>query len=216
MTSGLTAHEVLTTTRAVRRRLDLHRPVARSEVLECIRIASQAPNGRNGQRCRWLVVDDATRKMRLAELWQSSYGQPRAESTKGEPLRRIMASSDYLADILHRVPVLLVPCTLDRPPIDGGEHALADFYGSCLPAVWSFMLAARSRGLGTAWTTQHLAYATEAAEILQIPSTVTQLALVPVAYYTGETFRPAPRRPAEEITYFNSWRSVDAARSVSS
>jgi len=205
----MSPEELLTTTRAVRRRLDLDRPVPRTILRDCIRIATQAPSGRNVQRWRWVVIDDPARKRDLAELWRRSYGDPRAGSTEAEPLRRIMASSDHLATILDRVPVLVIPCLLGRPPVDDGAQGLADFYGSGLPAVWSFMLAARLHGLGTTLTTRHLAYEDEAADLLGIPRTVTQLALLPVGFYTGSQFKPAPRRPVEEILYVNAWRRYD-------
>jgi nitroreductase len=215
VTEDMTAQELLTTTRAVRRRLDLDRPVPLSLVRECIDIAVQAPSGRNGQRWRWVVVDDPERKRGLAEIWRDTYAGPRAPVTENEALRRIMASSDHLAEVMHRVPVLVIPCLLDRPPVERGPHALADFYGSGLPAVWSFMLAARLHGLGTAMTTQHLAKEKAAAALLGIPPTVTQLALIPVAFTIGDTFRPAPRRPVDEIIYRNTWRARQGADQVS-
>ena len=211
MTTGMTARQMLTTTRAVRRRLDLERPVPLSLVRQCIDIAVQAPSGRNGQRWRWVVVDDPERKQGLADIWRRTYAGPRAPITEDPALRRIMASSDHLAEVMHRVPVLVVPCLLDRPPVERGPHALADFYGSGLPAVWSFMLAARLHGLGTAMTTQHLAKEEAAADLLGIPHTVTQLALIPVAFTIGDRFRPAPRRPVDEIIYRNSWRGRPGA-----
>ena len=203
---------LLTTTRAVRKRLDLTRPVPRDLVLECIRVACQAPAGGNVQRWRWLVVDDAERKAALADLYRRAYApyieaQKTAVAEVGREVSGILASSDHLANVLEDVPVHVIPCTLGRPEPAMSQGALAGWYGSILPAVWSFMLAARSRGLGTAWTTLHLGYEAEAAEILGIPSTVSQVALIPLAYYTGDTFRPGDRRPVEEITYFNEWRA---------
>jgi nitroreductase len=203
--------ELLTTTRAVRKRLDLSRPVAHELLLECVRIASQAPSGGAMQITRWVFVEDAAKRVALADLYRRAYQpyiaeQKRTIAASGHRVMdKIVSSSDYLAEHLHEVPVHLVPCALGRP--EGAiQGSVAGFYGSILPAVWSFMLAARSRGLGTAWTTLHLAYEKEAAELLEIPSTVTQVALVPVAYYTGEGFRPGSRRPAEEIAYLNAWK----------
>ncbi|MET0323874.1 MAG: nitroreductase family protein [Ilumatobacteraceae bacterium] len=204
--------KLLTTTRAVRRRLDLDRPVPRELVRECIEVATQAPAGGNVQRWRWLAVDDPDLKLGLAELYRRAYApyieqqRDAVEQVGRGGVAGIMASSDHLAKVLHDVPVLVVPCGLDRVPADAPGGAAQGYYGSLLPAVWSFMLAARSRGLGTAWTTLHLGFEAEAAALLGIPDTVTQLALVPVAYYTGDDFKAADRRPVDEIVYWNGWR----------
>jgi nitroreductase len=202
---------LLTTTRAVRKRLDLARPVPRELLLDCVRIAAQAPSGGNIQMTRWLFVQDPSKRAAVAELYRRAYEpyiaeQKRAIAAAGVTgMEKIVSSSDYLAEHLQDVPVHLVPCALGRP--EGAvQGSVAGFYGSVLPAVWSFMLAARARGLGTAWTTLHLAYEKEAAELLDIPPTVTQVALIPVAYYTGQGFRPGTRRGAEEISYLDGWK----------
>ena len=203
---------LLTTTRAVRRRLDLERPVPREVILECLRVATQAPSGGNIQRWRWLVVDDPDLRVRLGELYRVShdpYMQANREAAArlGQTDRNtIMDSSQYLSDHLHEVPVHVIPCQLDRLPPGASNADIAGFYGSILPAVWSFMLALRSRGLGSAYTTLHLPKEQEAAALLGIPETVTQVALIPVAYYTGDDFKPARRRPVEEVTYWNGWK----------
>jgi nitroreductase len=201
---------LLTTTRAVRRRLDFSRPVEREVVLDCLRLAIQAPTGGNSQRWRWIVVDDEATRAGLAELYRRSFepyiAHRRSElgdEAKGDP---IITSSQYLSDHMHEVPVLVVPIHLGRLPENAPTAEVASFYGSILPAVWNFQLALRSRGLGSAWTTLHLYQEDEAAQLLGMPNTVTQVALIPVAYYTGEDFKPAARRPIEEITYFNGWR----------
>ena len=203
---------LLTTTRAVRKRLDLTRPVPTELVLQCLRVAVQAPAGGNIQRWRWLLVDDPELKAGLAALYARSYApymeeQRAAVATTGRTdADRIMASSDHLTEHLQEVPLLVIPCQLGRPEPGMSQGMLAGFYGSILPAVWSFMLAARSRGLGTAWTTLHLGYEDEAADLLGIPHTVSQVALIPTAFYTGDTFQPASRRAVEEITYRNRWK----------
>ena len=199
---------LLATTRSVRRRLDLTRPVPRDVVLECLRLAVQAPTASNGQRWRWVVVDDpATRRAlgdiyrRMGERYLRGYDVPEA-STQTE---RVLASANYLADIITEVPMLVVPCITGR--LESTAPALAaSFYGSIVPAIWSFQLALRSRQLGSCFTTLHLAHEAEARDLLGIPEDVTQVALLPVAYTTGGDFSPAARPPVEDITYWNRWR----------
>ncbi|MFM2072968.1 MAG: hypothetical protein RLZZ623_3232 [Actinomycetota bacterium] len=203
---------LLTTTRAVRKRLDLTRPVPRELILDCIRVATQAPAGGNVQMWRWLVVDDPALKAGIADLYRRSYApymnaQREAVASAGRTdANAIMQSSDHLANVLHEVPALVIPCQIGRADSSMAQGQLAGMYGSILPAVWSFMLAARSRGIGTAWTTLHLGYEKEAAELLGIPENVAQVALTPVAFYTGDDFKPGSRLPAEKITYFNQWK----------
>jgi nitroreductase len=204
---------LLTTTRAVRKRLDLQRPVEREVVLDCLRVALQAPSGGNSQPWRWMVIDDEEKKARLAELYRRAYAPYIAKRKEalaaegGNPDHPIALSSDYLAEHLEEVPVLVIPCLLGRLPADAPAGEVAGFFGSVLPATWSFMLALRSRGLGSAYTTLHLEYEREAGELLGIPDTVTQLALLPVAYTIGDEFRPADRKPPEAVTYWNGWRN---------
>jgi nitroreductase len=203
---------LLTTTRAVRKRLDLTRPVPRELIMDCIRVATQAPAGGNVQMWRWLVVDDPALKAGIADLYRRSYApymnaQREAVAATGRTdANAIMQSSDHLANVLHEVPALVIPCQIGRADASMAQGQLAGMYGSILPAVWSFMLAARSRGVGTAWTTLHLGYEKEAAELLGIPENVAQVALTPVAFYTGDDFKPGSRLPAEKITYFNQWK----------
>jgi nitroreductase len=202
---------VLTTTRSVRRRLDLTRPVEPEVVEECLRLAIQAPTGGNTQGWRWIVVTDAGLRMQLAELYRdvaTPYLAAGIESgAPSEQQQRVVDSAKYLADVLHEVPVHVIPCVYGE--LDGvPAWAAAGAFGSILPAVWSFQLALRSRGLGSVLTTLHLPHADRAAELLGIPPGVTQVALVPVAYTTGDDFKPAVRRPIEEITYWNGWKQT--------
>jgi nitroreductase len=204
---------LLTTTRAVRKRLDLTRPVPRELVLDCVRISTQGPAGGNHQRWRWVMVDDPDRKAVIADAYRRSYApyiaaQQEAVAKAGNAAAKnaIIDSSMHLADVLAEVPVLAIPCALGAPPDDTGHGEAQGWWGSLIPTVWSYCLAARSRGLGTAWTTLHLGYGDEVAAALGIPDTVTQLACIPTAYYTGDDFKPASRRPAEEITYWNAWK----------
>lgn len=203
--------ELLSTTRAVRRRLDLDRPVEPEVVMDCLRLALQAPTGGNSQGWRWLVVSDPTLRERLAALYRAGDGgrfRRRAERLReSDPqTSRVYAGAEYLAEILHRVPVLVVPCLQGRVATTATVEA-ASFYGSILPAVWSFMLALRSRGLGSAWTTLHLAHERQAAELLGIPEDYTQVALVPVAHTIGTGFKPAVRQPVESVTFWDRWGS---------
>ena len=203
---------LLTTTRAVRRRLDLGRPVEREVIADCLRIATQAPSGGNTQPWRWLVIDDPETRAAVADLYRVGYGpylemQKAALAGRGGDLDHpILRSSDFLADHLHEVPVLVIPCLLTRLAETPTVADTAGFYGSILPAVWSFQLALRSRGLGSCFTTLHLHQESAAADLLGIPGTVTQVSLLPVAYTKGTDFKPAAdRKPVEAVTYWNAW-----------
>lgn len=201
------ADHLLTTTRAVRRRLDLERPVEPQVLLDCIRIAQQAPTGGNSQGWSFVVVTDPEKRAGLARLYREATGDyfTKAQSKAGEgQTARVYGAAQHLLEVLDRVPVHVVPCLRGR--VDGQPTGtVAGFYGSILPAVWSLQLALRARGLGSAWTTMHLYRETEAAELLGIPADVTQVALLPVAYYTGETFSPADRPPPETVTHWDGW-----------
>jgi nitroreductase len=199
--------ELLTTTRAVRKRLDLTRPVGRDVILECVRIAMQAPTASNAQDWRWLVITDAGKRSAIAEIYRSVAAEylARAAATTSDPqTQRVYRSALGLTDTLANVPVHVIPCLLRR--FDGNDLlAAASAWASIIPAGWSFLLALRSRGLGSVWTTVHLAKEQEVAELLGIPATVTQAALFPVAYTIGTDFQPASRPPAETITFWNTW-----------
>jgi nitroreductase len=200
------ADKLLTTTRSVRKRLDLEREVPLELVMDCIRIAQQAPTGSNSQQWRWIVVTDPAKRAAIAEAYREGAGNYFAGARPGTETQtgRVVDSATYLLDVLDRVPVHVIPCHVGRP--DGLAHAhAAGIYGSVLPAAWSFMLAGRARGLGSAWTTLHLNREKQVAELLGIPDDVAQMALIPVAYYTGEDFRPAERPPVESIVHVDSW-----------
>lgn len=214
----LSVDQVLTTTRSVRRRLDLDRPVSTELLRECLALATQAPSGGNDQGWHFVVVTDPATRAAVADAFRHGaiqYAQrpsppgrpPRRELTSEQRAarKRVMASAGYLFEQLHRVPALVIPCIDGR--IDGVPLVdLATAFGSILPAVWSFMLAARARGLGTSWTTAHLTVEREVADVLGIPfDTVTQVALIPVAHTVGDEFRPGPRRPLDDVVHWDRW-----------
>jgi nitroreductase len=199
--------ELLTTTRSVRKRLDLTRPVGRDVILECIQLAMQAPTASNAQDWRWLVITDADKRAAIADIYRSigaEYLAYAAKDATDPQTQRVYASAFSLTDTLGQVPVHVIPCLENR--IDNSNVLLAaSAWASIIPAGWSFLLALRSRGLGSVWTTMHLAKEREVAELLGIPDTVTQAALFPVAYTIGTDFRPASRPPAESVTFWDGW-----------
>jgi nitroreductase len=207
MPLALTPDELLATTRAVRRRLDLERPVDRALIEECLQLAVQAPSSTNRQHWAFVVVTDAERRRGLAEIYRRAWmaysdTPPEQESATDTPGQ---ASSRYLAAHLGEVPVHVVPCVDGRPE---GQPAgeLAALYGSIMQAAWSFQLAARARGLGSVFTTYHLDHERDAAELLGIPfDRVSQVGLIPVAHTIGTRFRPAARRPLDEVLHWNGW-----------
>jgi nitroreductase len=200
---------LLTTTKQVRKRLDLTRAVPYSEILECIDLANHAPMGGNLERNRWMIIDDPDTKAQIAEYF-AAVGRPYLaanESLRGDDRTdKVIDSAEFLVEHLAEVPSLVLAMRLDRVPAGASTGGYAGYWGSVVPGVWSFQLAARARGIGSAWTTFHLEHEAEVAELLGIPPTVTQVCLLPVAYYSGDTFTPAPRRPASELTYLNRWK----------
>jgi nitroreductase len=202
---------LLTTTKQVRKRLDLDRPVPRELLLECIDIAQHAPMGGNLERNRWMVIDDADLKAVIADFY-ARVGGPYLAANENADLepgqQRVIDSAKFLVDHIGEVPAMVLAMRLDRLPPDASNMDIAGYHGSVAPGVWSFQLAARARGLGSAWTTFTLAHEHDVAELLGIPDTVTQVALLPVGFYRGTSFTPARRRPAAEITYFNRWKQT--------
>jgi nitroreductase len=209
----LSPDELLTTTRTVRKRLDLDRPVPLPLIRECLEIALQAPSASNRQTWHWLVLTDADQRAAIGELYRRAFegylASPHAagrlfadDPERSKVQARVVNSAVYLAEKMGQVPVLVIPClTVDSLPT-GNQAGL---WGSLLPAVWSYMLAARARGLGTAWTTVHLGYEREAQEILGLPANIRQAALIPTAYTIGTDFKPAPRQPLDDILHIDRW-----------
>lgn len=214
----LSLDELLATTRSVRKRLDLTRPVEPALIQECLEMAVQAPTGANNQNWHFLVVTDEVQRRALGEVYRKGFARYQEQMLSGQvvptssltpqdraTMRKVRSSSQYLIEHMHDVPVLLVPCIQDRTD-NAPVVEQAGAWGSILPAVWNFMLAARARGLGTCWTTVHLYYEQEAAAILDIPyEKIMQVALIPVAYTLGIDFKPAPRRPLAKLVHWERW-----------
>ncbi|WKU05540.1 nitroreductase family protein [Micromonospora sp. HUAS LYJ1] len=201
---------LLSTTPAVRRKLDLNRPVEHEVLATCLRIASYAPSPGNVQAWRWLVLRNPEQRAGLGALFREAgteyldgiRARLGANARIGTAARAI-DSVQHLLDVIDQVPVLVVPCLMGRSP---GRHAEASaYYGGIWPAIWSFQLALRSRGLGTVPTTLHLRHEKKAAALLGLPPDVTQIALLPVAYTTSTDFRPPKRTPAATLTYLDTW-----------
>ena len=215
----LSTDELLATTRSVRKRLDFSRPVEPKLIQECLELATQAPTGGNNQNWHFVFITQQRQRQALGDIYRKGFayyqqlifsGQftPSSNATAPEQVARyrsVRSSSQYLLEHIHEAPVMLIPCIYDRvdeqPTIEQ-----ANAWGSILPATWSFMLAARARGLGTCWTTLHLYYEREAAKVLDIPyEKVTQAALIPIAHTLGTDFKPAPRIPLESIVHWDRW-----------
>jgi nitroreductase len=203
---------LLSTTRAVRKRLDLEKPVPREVLLDCVALSQQAPTGSNSQTWRWVIVDDADTRKGLAGLYKKAadaYLQAARANLDASDAQtaRVYDSAFWLVDHLAEVPVHVVPCFIGRLPEQAGNIAGASLYGSIFPAVWSFQLALRARGLGSALTTLHLVHEREAAELLGIdPERVSQVGLLPVAYTRGTDFKRARRPGPETIVHWNRWQ----------
>ncbi|WP_431239066.1 nitroreductase family protein [Mycolicibacterium aichiense] len=213
MTLDLTVDELLTSTRSVRKRLDFDKPVPREVLMECLDLALQAPTGSNAQGWQFLFVEDPAKKKALADIYRAT-GTPYLDmpapvrgDMRDAQMDSVLSSAKYLNENLEKAPVFLIPCLEGRP--DGAPAGMqASYWGSLIPAVWSFMLALRSRGLGSAYTTLHLIGDGEkqAAELLGIPfEQYTQGGLWPIAYTKGTDFKPAKRLPAEQLTHWDTW-----------
>lgn len=217
---NLSNDELLSTTRAVRKRLDFDQPVSRALLEECMELALQAPSGSNAQGWQFMFVTEREKIAHIGEIYRQQFSlyaasdmaaskqhadDPNMHATQ----QRVQTSAQYLADNMARVPVMLIPCypgRLEQVPAAMMNMSQAGTLGSIIPAAWSFMLAARARGLGTCWTTLHLAREQEIAEILGIPfESVTQVALIPIGHTIGTEFKPAPRKPLETVVHYDTW-----------
>ena len=203
--------ELLATTRAVRKRLDFDRPVPRAVLEECIALSQQAPTGTNSQGWRWLIVEDADKRAglaaiykKMADIYLAAESQKAAESGDAQTAR-VLDSAIFLAENLQHAPVHVIPCLQGRPPEGTPLMGIAAMMGSIFPAVWSFQLALRARGLGSCLTSLHLMHEKEAADLLGIPDDVLQVALLPVGYTKGTDFKRAQRPDPSTIIHYNSW-----------
>ena len=211
------ADHVLRTTRSVRLRLNFDKPIDPAVIEECLEIALQAPTASNSQQWQWVVITDPDKVAAVADIYRKSfevlaarppeerpdYGPDDSRTVQSEKVTR---SATYLAAEMHRCPALLLACINGRVE-DLGAMTQAGVYGSILPGAWSFMLAARARGIGMAWTTLHIRHEDEVAELLGIPAHVTQAALFPMAHFTGDDFKPAPRVPLSQVVHWNQWNN---------
>lgn len=207
----LSIDELLTTTRSVRRGLDLEREVDPELVEDCLRIALQAPNGNNRQNWRWIMLTSRRVRADVAEVYRAAFYDRNAAALDRlddlpEATRSVLVAARGLAERLHRVPVLVIPC-IELPDGRLPEGNQAGLWASLLPAAWSYALAARSRGLVTAWTAVHLDREQEVADLLGLPPSVRQGALLPTAYPLRSTFRPGPRLPLKTVLHHNGWQA---------
>ncbi len=217
MKLNLSVDEVLATTRAVRKRLDFDKPVEPEVIKECLEAALQSPTGSNSQSWQWLVVTDPDQRAALAKLYQQGWelytqmegnvqtAYKGVDEDRLSQQSRVLDSATYLAQNFEKVPVMMIPILPGR--FEGlPSMASAAMLGSILPGAWSFMLAARERGLGTAWTTIHLMFEEQAAEILGIDyQSYTQCALITCGYSKGTNFKPAKRPPLETVLHWDRW-----------
>ena len=218
---NLSNDELLSTTRAVRKRLDFDRPVSMDLIKECMELAVQAPTGSNAQGWQFVFVTDPDKRAAIGDYYQQAFSIYREmpvaihklhadsdDSSLTASQTRSASSADYLADNMGKAPVLMIPCIAGRTDNDAGANVLSQTatLGSVIPAAWNFMLAARARGLGSAWTTLHLMHEKAIADLLGIPfDDFMQVALIPIAYTRGTEFKPAYRPPVETIMHVDSW-----------
>lgn len=209
---GLSADEVLTTTRAVRKRIDFDRPIERDVIMECVEIAQQAPTGSNRQGWRWMFVEDPEKKAAIADLYRANFypyigmdNPDTDELPERDAGDRILSSAVHMARRLHEVPLMAIPLHTGR--LEGAStFTQASAWGSILPAVWSFLLALRERGMGSSWTTLHLPDEQKVADLLGIPfNEYTQVGMFPIGYTLGTDFKLAKRVPAEKFVHWNQF-----------
>ena len=213
----LSPDELLSTTRAVRKRLDFGRPVPDELIRECVELAMQSPSGSNNMTMQFVVVRDPAKRAAIGEIYRQCYAiysqldgiyigsiDKGADDANAQQARSA-TSADFLGERMGDAPALVIACTAGRA--DGLPAMMAaSMFGNVLPAMWSFMLAARARGLGTCWTTIHLMMEQQVAEVVGIPfDSVQQVCLSPLAYTVGTEFKPALRPAADSIVHWDQW-----------
>ena len=218
----LNPDQLLSTTRAVRKRLDFDRPLDIATISECIDVALQAPSGSNQQGWHFFVVTDEDKRKSIGDIYRRGFelyrsldvsahklAEAQTNAADKAQMERVVSSAEYLAENMHRAPALIIPCIdgrMDQVPPAMSVIANASHYGSILPAFWSFMLACRARGIGTSWTTIHLMFEQEVADLVGIPfDQVTQCALSPIAYTVGTEFKAARRKSLDGVLHVDSW-----------
>lgn len=192
--------EVLATARSVRRNLDFARPVERQVILDCIDIAAQAPTGLSGESWRFVVVQEAAAKARLAALYRQAL-----EELAVQRGIEIKPTQQALIARLHEMPAMILVCNVASPPTEGGAAADIGYYGSILPAAWSLMLALRARGIGATWTSLLASRQEQVAEIIDMPAGAVLTVMLPIAYAKGARMKRAQRADAKEIAFWNRW-----------
>ena len=214
----LDADQLLTTTRAVRKRLDFDRPVEDALIRECVEVAMQSPSGSNNMTMQFVVVKDEAKRRAVGDIYRQCYDIYRSldgiyigsidkggESENAQQ-KRSADSADFLADRMGDAPALVLACTVGARVEGAPAMMVASLMGNVLPAMWSFMLAARARGLGTAWTTVHLMMEQQVADVLGIPfESVQQVCLSPLAHTIGTEFKPASRPAPDSIIHWDTW-----------
>lgn len=206
----LPVDEALKTTRAVRKRLDFEKNVPIKLLKECLQLSLQSPTASGQALTHYVLIGDPVKKKKIALLYRKAFEIYQKQKKKiethhpdQESAERMVGSAQYLAANMHKVPWLLIPVMVGRY---NTSLECASVYGSILPSVWSFMLAARERGLGTCWTTLHIMFEKEAAELLDVPfERFTQVAMIPVAFSKGVKFKEAPRKDLNDLLHIDSW-----------
>jgi len=210
--------QLLSTTRAVRKRLDFSRPVPDELIRECVSVAMQSPSGSNNMTMQFVIVKDPAKRKAIGDVYKQCYSIyqsmdgvyirsiDKGEAGANAQQQRSADSADFLGDHMGDAPALVIACNMGVRADGTPGMMTSSLMGNVLPAMWSFMLAARARGLGTAWTTVHLMMEQQVADILGIPfESVQQVCLSPLAFTKGTDFKAAARPSADSIIHWDQW-----------